>query len=149
MSKCTGRMQDGVYNCFGRYDKTMCNDCIYNSESEAKEKHDRHADYRDRIDVFYKYLRGVGLPDGVTCSTPKLKPDMAFSVIWFLQEILHVLPDNIEQCDGCKELFDRCSGGFILDDQYIDNDTGKTLAKRYWGYWCDGCVPNNIDFEVK
>jgi len=148
MRKCTGRIQDGIYNCFGEYDSSMCHDCIYNSESQATEKHNRYVDFRDRIDVFYKYLKGEELPEGVTCKMPKLKPDIAFSVIWFLQEILHVLPDNIEQCDGCKELFDTDREGYILDDQYIDKNTGKTLAKKHWGHWCEGCVPN-IEFEVK
>jgi len=126
----------------------MCYDCIYNSESKEKEKHNRYADYRNKLDVFYKYLKGEELPEGVECTIPNLKPNVAFSVIWFLQEIMHVLPENIEQCDGCNELFDTEREGIVLDDQYLDSDTGKTLAKKYWGHWCDGCVPN-VEFEVK
>ena len=79
---------------------------------------------------------------------PKLSPTKAFNVIWFLQEYLHILPDNIEQCDGCKDLFDTDSEGCCLNEDYINKDTGKTLAKKHWGHWCDGCIPN-IDFEVK
>jgi len=148
MIDCTGKIDEGIYNCFGTFDKSMCFDCIHNSKSEDEKKVDRFVDFRDRIDVLYKYLKGEELPEGVTCKMPKLSPNEAFSVIWFLQEILHVLPDNIEQCDECKELFDTDCSGYCLDDQYINKNTGKTLAKKYWGDWCDGCVPD-IEFEVE
>lgn len=145
---CTGSINDGIYNCFGVYDHSLCYDCIHNSDSEAEEKHKRFIDFRDKLDVLYKFLQGIELPKGVTCNTPKLSPDKAFSVIWFLQEIMQCLPDNIELCDGCKELYDTDSEGFTLDDQYKYRSNGKTIGKKYWGHYCDGCVPP-IDFELK
>jgi len=146
MNDCKGRMQDGVYNCFGEFNSAMCYDCIFNEKSESDEKSNQFKSFKDAIDEFYKFLKGEELPEGMQCKMPNLTPERAFAVIWFLQEHLHVLPSNIEQCDGCKELFDTDSSGAILDDQYKLN--GKTLPKKYWGHWCDECIPN-VDFEVK
>ncbi len=81
---CTARMQDGVYNCFGVFDSSICYECIFNEDSESKDKSNKFVSYEDRIEVLYEYLVGK-LPDGVKCFTPKLSLEDAFSVIWFLQ----------------------------------------------------------------
>lgn len=142
---CTGSIHDGIYNCYGSIDQSQCYDCKYNPESKKKE--DRFLNMRDKLTVLYEFLKGEKLPEGVLCKMPKLSANKAFSVIWFLQEIMRCLPDSIAQCDGCKELFDTDSEGFILDDQY--ELKGKTLPKKYWGHWCcDGCAPS-VDFSVK
>lgn len=148
MTECTGNIHDGIYNCFGRYDDSLCSDCVHNAKSEAKEKQERFISQRDRIDELYKFLKGEELPEGIYCKMPKLLPKMAFTVIWFLQEHLHVLPDNIEQCDGCKELFDADGEGFHLNENYKNNKTGKAIAKKHWGDWCDSCILD-VYFEVK
>ena len=148
MVNCIGRMQDGVYNCFGEYDSSMCHSCIFNEKSESKEKSNQFKNHRDTIDEFYKFLKGEELPEGTHCKMPKLSPDMAFTVIWLLQEHFHVLPSNIEQCNGCKDLFDTDSEGVLLDDQYKNNETGKTLAKKHWGHWCNSCIPD-VDYDLK
>lgn len=103
---------------------------------------------KDKLTIFYEYLRGIKLPDGVGTEgkMPKLSANKAFEVIWILQEVLHCLPDNIEQCQSCKDLFDMDSEGCYLDDQY--KIKGRTLPKKYWGPWCDCCTPD-IDFELK
>lgn len=101
---------------------------------------------RDALDELFTFLKGEGLPEGVKCKMPKLKPDMAFTVIWFLQEHMRCLPDTIEMCQKCKCLFDQDSEGYCLSNDYKLN--GKTLPKKYWGYYCDACVPN-VDFEPK
>lgn len=142
--RCSGKMRDGVYNCYGDYDSSMCYDCIY-GDSDSKEKKNNFVNYKDKMQVLYEYLLGEELPESVHCKMPKLSHGQAFSVIWFLQEIMRCLPDNIEQCQSCKELFDTDSEGYHLDDQYeLD---GKELPKKYWGHWCDYCVPQ-IDFEL-
>jgi len=146
MANCKGRINEGVYNCFGEIDESMCYDCIYNSDSKCKEKKNNFVSQKDKLEILYNYLTGERLPDGVYRKTPKLSLNKAFDVIWFLQEVLHCLPDNIEQCKGCKCLFDTDSEGCILDGDYKLN--GKTLPKKYWGCWCDECAPN-IDFELK
>ncbi|KKN08142.1 hypothetical protein LCGC14_1059540 [marine sediment metagenome] len=143
MNDCDSKRNS--YNCFGVWDDSMCYDCQRNLKSEAETRSDNYISQLDKINILYEYLKGEGMPTGVSCLMPKLKPKKAFSVIWFLQEILHCLPDNIEQCDDCKDLYDTDSEGHILDDQY-DLD-GKTLPKKYWGHWCDNCVPC-VDFEI-
>ena len=145
---CTGKIQEGIYNCYGEVDDSLCCDCVHNADSESEEKKERFIDYRDKIDVLYKYLMGIELPDGVHCRMPKLSANKAFSVIGFLQEIMHCLPDCIEQCDSCKELFDTESSGIIIDDQWKHRSNGRTVGKKYWGNYCDGCCPN-IEIEVR
>ena len=147
---CTGNIHKGIYNCYGDVDGSLCYDCIHNADSESKpwEKQNRFIAYRDKIDILYKYLKGIELPEGVSCFMPKLSPSKAFSVIWFLQEIMHCLPGSIEQCDGCKELFDTDSSGICIDDQYKHTSNGRTVGKKYWGHYCDGCYPD-IEIEVR
>ena len=151
MKDCTGKMREGVYNCFGDYDAAMCFDCIYNAKSEARRKKNKFKSQQERINEFYEYLMGSKLPEGMECRKPRLGADLAFTVIWFLQEHMHILPDNIEQCDKCKELYDSDSEGCHLDDQYDlidDKDKRKPLPKYYYGSYCENCIPD-IDFEVQ
>ncbi len=145
---CTGKINEGIYNCYGETHHRQCYDCKYNSESEAEEKRNQFVDCRDKLDVLYKYLMGIELPEGVCCQMPRLSANKAFSVIWFLQEIMRCLPDNIEQCDGCKELFDTDSSGIHIDDQWKHTRSGRTVGRKHWGRFCDGCYPD-IDIEVK
>ncbi|MCB1160882.1 MAG: hypothetical protein KDK45_25495 [Leptospiraceae bacterium] len=58
----------------------------------------------------------------------KLSKADAFKVIWFLQEVIPVFPDSIEQCCYCKELYDSNNSGV-----HIEN-TGRN--------YCDGCRPD-------
>ena len=140
---CIGQIQDGIYNCYGEYDCTMCYECKFNSEAKEK-KENKFCSTEDKIKVLYEYLQGNELPEGVYCKMPKLSPDIAFSVIWFLQEIMYCLPDNIEQCRECKCLFDQDSSGFYLSEEYTLR--GKPLPKKYRGHYCDNCIPD-IDFK--
>lgn len=41
----------------------------------------------------------------------KLTPEQAFSVIYFLQEHMGLIPDHYEKCDECGCLFDTESEG--------------------------------------
>lgn len=58
----------------------------------------------------------------------KLSKASAFNVIWFLQEVIPVIPDTIEQCCYCKELYDSNSSGV-----YIER-TGR--------HYCETCRPD-------
>ncbi len=100
-----------------------------------------------KVVEFYDYLRGVSVPDGfcLTKNRPKLSCKKAFQIIYVLQEGLHVLPDTIELCQNCYDLFNSESEGYYLDDQYR---LGKrVLPKKYWGHWCNGCAPD-VDFYL-
>jgi len=133
------------YNCYGVYDTSLCYGCVHNQESEEKKEKDNYISQLDKLVVLFEFLTGEKLPEGVTCSMPKLPAKKAFSVIWFLQEIMRCLPDNIEKCDGCDVLYDADQEGFCLDDQYMLD--GKMLPKKYWGHWCAICVPC-VNFNV-
>jgi len=148
MSKCEGKMNDGVYNCYGSYDTSLCYHCKFNAGDEDFEKTgNMFKSYEDAVNELFSFLKGEGLPEGMECKMPKLKPDMAFNVIWFLQEHMGILPDNIEMCQSCKSLFDTdCGGCYLSNENFLvdenGNETDKPLPKKYWGHWCDNCVPN-------
>ncbi len=91
------------------------------------------------VEEFYDFLQGISVPEGYNLKhKPKLTAEKAFTVIYVLQEYLHILPDSIEKCDKCDCLFDSCSEGYILDDQHGLN--GKVLLKKYWGFYCEECM---------
>ena len=143
---CTGSIHEGIYNCYGEIDISLCLDCKHNSESESENKKNNFVRMVDRVQALYDYLRGIKRPEGTYCRMPKLSNRLAIDVIWFLQEVMHCLPDNIEQCKRCKGLFDAHSENYCLDDQYeLD---GRTLPKKYWGHWCNCCV-SGVDFGLK
>jgi len=93
-----------------------------------------------QIQGFMTMLTGGELPDGMTMTDqPALTPHAAFSVIWYLQEHLRVLPDNIEMCAVCGELFDAdCEGHSVADDDaddpwYESLGLDPAMAARYAG----------------
>lgn len=55
----------------------------------------------------------------------KLSKKKAFSIIYYLQEYFPLLPDHIEQCDVCGELYDSYSQGHHSDL------TGKFYCSEY------------------
>ena len=68
-------------------------------------------------------MTGQSLPDGVTMANqPTLSRQNAFSVVWFLQEHLRILPDNIELCFKCGCLYDADYGGTFINDESWDNE---------------------------
>lgn len=100
----------------------------------------------EQIQELQEFLTGRKLPEGMEVpKMPKLDDKVAFMVIWFLQEHLHVLPEHYEMCQNCHTIYDSHREGYYLDDQY--ELRGKTLPKKYWGPYCEGCAPN-IDFEL-
>jgi len=75
----------------------------------------------DQISELYEFLQGK-CPEGIYIRhPPRLSRRKAFSVIWFLQEHLRILPDNFEQCCSCKDLYDaNREGGYYRDRLYCD-----------------------------
>jgi hypothetical protein len=65
----------------------------------------------EKIEEFYKFLQGE-LPDGIHMKRPPhLSEQMAFRIIWFLQEQTCVLPDHVERCKTCGRLYDSENEG--------------------------------------
>lgn len=88
------------------------------------------------IDEFYKFLQGE-VPGEINIGRghqPKLSEKKANTIIWYLQEHMRILPDNVERCDTCGSLYDMNSEGLYWESK------GKC--------YCDGCselVPLNYD----
>jgi hypothetical protein len=80
------------------------------------------------INQLYEYLQGE-LPKGVTCFVPKLSKDNAFSVIWFLQEVIGCLPSKYEKCSECDEIYNSEAEG------HYSELNGKSYCG---GCWEDG-----------
>lgn len=83
----------------------------------------------EQIDELNIFLQGKGLPNGIKIKKkhrPKLTEDQAWSVIWFFQEHLRVLPDVYEKCDVCGDLYDSEEGG--------------TYQEKKPYHRCEGCL---------
>lgn len=81
----------------------------------------------EKTQELYEFLKGE-TPEGFTLKTgqPNLSEDMAFTIIYVLQEKFHLIPDIYEMCYECKELYDTESDGHHFDDVGIN--------------LCDGCI---------
>ena len=113
----------------------MCWNCSRNKELSKKDLEDNYQNPLGQANKIYKFLHEF---------KPKLSYKKAFHIIYFLQEDIGCLPDHIEQCQDCLDLFDCNKEGFYLSDDYKLN--GRTLPKKYRGHWCDNCVPD-VDFK--
>lgn len=74
----------------------------------------------ERVREFYDFLTNQQLPDGMCTgrgNQPRLTGRQAFSVIWFLQEHLHIIPDHFDRCDDCGSLFDSDQGGWYSEER--------------------------------
>lgn len=79
------------------------------------------------IDEFYRFLQG-DMPESIMLgkgNKPKMSQKKAYAIIWYLQEHFPLLPDHIERCDFCGELFDSWSSG------WYDEKKGK--------HYCSSC----------
>ena len=91
-----------------------------------------------QVQEFFDMMTGQSLPDGVTMANqPMLSSKQAFSVIWFLQEYLRILPDNIEMCFNCGCLYDTNHDGQPIDDESWDNNREfyEEIGVRYIVRW--------------
>jgi hypothetical protein len=85
--------------------------------------------WQDRINEFGRFLTKGETPEGVEVGRmPKISRQAANSIIWFLQEVTGVFPDNFEQCRECGEWFN------------YDNE-GVCRNKRPAGFFCDAHTP--------
>jgi len=88
------------------------------------------------VEEFFGFLKGR-TPDNINLRRghiPKMSEKKAFSIIWYLQGHFRILPDNIEKCSNCLELYDANSGGLYWESKFKN--------------FCDGCshlVPENYD----
>ena len=68
-----------------------------------------------KAEELFAFLQG-DIPDGYKIAAehiPRLTADQAWTVIWYLGNQYWRVPDTIERCDVCGELFDsNCEGGY-------------------------------------
>ncbi len=83
----------------------------------------------ERMEEVFAFLQGQ-MPDTIHIENkskiPNLTPDQAWTVLWYLGNEYWQVPDYIERCDVCGDLFDSESGG-----GYTEN------GPPY--HFCDGC----------
>lgn len=77
----------------------------------------------EQVQELVDFLAGGKLPEGWTTSAPPtLTRKQAFSVVYYLQERLHIIPDHFEMCAVCEQVADTHYGGvFVSDDDYGDS----------------------------
>jgi len=97
----------------------------------------------EQVEQFHKWLTGEQNTEEIRCKTqPHLTVEEAFSAIYYLQEVLGVLPDNYEMCRECGRIFDSYEEG-----THIDADT-EGYTEEACGNYCEDCVPIP-DYEAK
>jgi hypothetical protein len=81
--------------------------------------------FLDRIDVedvedFHKFLQGDYMPKNLHMKNPpRMSKQRAFKIIYYLQEVLGVLPDDFEMCKTCGRIYDSANEG-SLNDRHCD-----------------------------
>lgn len=96
----------------------------------------------EKINEFYLWLQGKGCPEGFSFEEKmSLTDKQAFGVIYYLQECLELMPDNIERCIACGDLFDFYEEGTSIDNESETKD-GKPFPESMYGLYCDTCRPD-------
>lgn len=80
------------------------------------------------VQEFFCFLQG-SVPHEITLGRghrPRLTAKQAFSVIYYLQEHFPLLPDRIERCDSCGQLYDSNAQGYYSENR-----------EKFFCYMCD------------
>jgi hypothetical protein len=93
----------------------------------------------EKLNELFDFLTGRGLPEGVTCKMPKLSKRKARGVIWFLQEITGIIPDNYDVCavHGNIENTD-CMFHFDINNKYYCESALDYAPVAYCGCCIEG-----------
>jgi hypothetical protein len=95
------------------------------SHKKAYSDEIKSGDWEDKLNELLEYLTTGKLPVGVHCKSPKMSLKKAKSVIWFLQEVTKIIPDEYEICARCGETHNSGYGRYF-----------ETNGKFY----CGGCL---------
>lgn len=88
----------------------------------------------DRSQELFDFLQGK-VPEGYEISQesiPRLSPEQAWTVVWYLGGLYWQVSDYIERCNGCGRLFDTLSEGG-------HSDKGPLY------HFCESCDPGGDD----
>lgn len=95
----------------------------------------------ERTQALFDFLQGR-VPEGYKIpknEIPRLTPDQAWTVVWYLGNLYWRVPDHIERCELCGELFDTERSGDVLDygrapyhfcDNCMETETWYRKARR-------------------
>lgn len=129
-----------------------------------KNNDNRKWEDKEWVDEFYQFLMGTP-PDSIKLGRghqPKLSKAKAFAIIWYLQEHFPVIPDKIEQCSFCGDLYNTHSEGWYDErkgksycascDIYIQDGHGIRCFKcqecaheQQKGKRCEECKCTNLE----
>lgn len=102
----------------------------------------------EKINEFYEWLQGKSCPEKLHFEEKlHLTEEQAFSIIYFLQEYLEVLPDKYERCRKCGCIFDtECEGTSINEESTVIAENGEEVDVNFpeemYGLYCDDCRPD-------
>jgi hypothetical protein len=66
---------------------------------------------QEQVEQFYEFLQG-NVPDELEMKRPPhLSGQMAFRIIYYLQEVMRIIPDRFERCKTCGRIYDTWSEG--------------------------------------
>lgn len=103
---------------------------------------------KEKIVELYEWLQGKSCPKCLNFEEKlNLTEEQAFSVIYFLQEYLEILPDNYERCRNCGCIFDMENEGTSISEEteeVFDYETERyiKLPEEMYGIYCDDCRPD-------
>jgi len=115
--------------------------------------------WEEKLNEFLQYITTGKLPVGVHCKSPKISSEMAKSVIWFLQEVIKIIPDEYEVCAGCGDIYNSAWGKYfetngkfycescldyapVVHCEECGNEAGyknDTYSKKHEMYLCKEC----------
>jgi hypothetical protein len=65
----------------------------------------------EKIEELYKFLQGE-VPECLSMKRPPhLSGKMAFRIIYYLQEVMGVIPDKFERCSTCGDIYNSEAEG--------------------------------------
>lgn len=102
----------------------------------------------ESVNKFYEFLQGInyGSEFSYELECGGISDEMAFSIIYYLQEVLEMLPDNIERCHVCGCLYDSDCGGATItkESEWFNHETEKyeKFQESEYGLYCDDCRPD-------
>lgn len=95
----------------------------------------------EKVKEFFEWLQGKSCPDNLHFDTKfSLTEEEAFSIIYYLQEGLEILPDKFEMCKECKDIYDSYEEGTHIDEE-SEGQEGEKFNEAEYGNYCYSCIP--------
>jgi len=131
-------------------------------------ENDDSKEWKEKIEELYRFLRGEKIESVVHQFRPKLSRSNAEFIIWFLQEVTGIIPQQFEFCCKCEgEVYNSHREGHWSDIKgkgfcdyhaydcgYIkscnecgDEVSKKQYSERFGEYLCDSCLKRKVFLE--